>query len=128
MISRSRNCKLLTDKERKLLALALGEGAFPGEIDNSAVMLLRSWRARGVTPSAISEGNGAALAAPSEPAIYCRPDFGLCAMPWGKHKGELFKDISPGYLQWAFDWINSDMERSIKMSALASDIQSFLAQ
>lgn len=117
---------MFTDKERKLLNLALDAGAQTGEIDNSAVMFFRSLRARGVTPADLEGGDNGNGAAP--PPIYARPDYGLCAMPWGKHKGSLFKDIPPTYLKWALDWINEEPERAEKMKALAESIEGFLSQ
>jgi hypothetical protein len=121
---------VLTDLERKLLALALDNAAHPGEIDNSAVMLLRSLRARGVKAEAVEEGNGTGqLAAPAD-VIYSRPDYGLCVFPFrkSKHYGELFKDIPPSYLRFQCDWIRSDPEIEARWGKLAEEIENFLAQ
>jgi hypothetical protein len=116
---------MFTEKERKLLRLALGQGAFDGEIDNSAVMFLRSLRARGVRPEEIENGAGQSTPAPS---IYCRPDFGLCRMRWGKHKGSLLKDIRPSYLIWAVRWIEEDEDRARHLASSAEEIHNFLDQ
>lgn len=115
---------MFTEFEQKLLTLALDSAAEKGEIDNSAVMLLRSLRTRGVKPADLIAGlqNG------SGPPIYSRPDFGICKFPWGKHKGELFRDISPSYLLWAIDWITESPERAAKWAKLVDEIQGFLNQ
>ncbi len=117
--------QVFTELEQKLLALALNAGAACGEIDNSAVMLLRSLRSRGVTPEDLIGGLGTGQ---SGPPIYSRPDYGLCSMPWGKHKGSLFKDIPPAYLLWALDWISETPDKAEKWETLATQIQGFLAQ
>ena len=116
---------MFTEIECKLIALALDKAAHPGEIDNSAVMLLRSLRNRGVTSEELIGGLGNGR---SGPPIYSRPDFGTCVFPWGKHKGEQLKDISPSYLLWALDWIFETDEKAEKWAKLAEQIQGFLQQ
>jgi hypothetical protein len=118
----------LTDLERKLLRLALCGSAQPGEVLTSGQKLIESLRNRGVESVAIESAldggsNGA------EPAIrMSRPDYGLTAMPWGKHKGELFMDIPPSYLRWARHWILLDEERAQRFEELANAIEQFLEQ
>ena len=120
---------MFTDLEQKLIALALDNSAARGEIDNSAVMLLRSLRARGVTAGELirhlgnGNGNGS-----SGPPIYSRPDYGTCVFPWGKHKGEMFMDIKPSYLLWALDWIAETEDKATKWAQLADQIRGFLDQ
>jgi hypothetical protein len=45
----------ITDKEQKLLALALNESAAEGEITNAAVMFFRSLRERGVKADTVNQ-------------------------------------------------------------------------
>jgi hypothetical protein len=116
---------MLSEKETKLLRLALNAGAFNGESDNAAVLLIRSLRERGAQPEEFAIAGGALAVV--EP-IYSRPDYGLIPMPWGKHKGSLFKDIPPSYLIFARDWIRGDQERALKMADLAEAIDNFLNQ
>jgi hypothetical protein len=115
---------MLSDKEEKLLRLALHATAFNGESDNAAVALFRLLRGRGAQPEEFTLPNALVV---SEP-IYSQPDFGLVAMPWGKHKGSLLKDIPPAYLLWAVGWIRESEERAEKMKDLAEAIENFLNQ
>jgi hypothetical protein len=115
---------MLLEKEEKLLRLALNAAAFNGESDNAAVALIRMLRERGAQPEEFAISNALVV---SEP-IYSRPDFGLVAMPWGKHKGSLLKDIAPAYLLWALGWIRENEERAEKMANLAEAIENFLNQ
>jgi hypothetical protein len=91
----------LEDMERKLLRLAVSPSAQGGEVTTSAIKLINTLRARGVESSTIEnalEGsNGAENTAP----VHSKPDWGLTRMPFGQHKGSLFMDIPPSYLQWA---------------------------
>lgn len=114
---------MFTELECKLIALALNGSAQPGEIDNGAVMLLRSLRARGVKPEDLIGGLQV-----SGPPIYSRPDYGTCTMPRGKHKGEMLKDIRPSYLMWVLDWIAETPDKQAKWVDLADQIQGFLDQ
>ena len=52
----------------------------------------------------------------------------MCLFPWGKHKGEMFKDIPPHYLLWALDWIAETEDKATKWANLAEQIQGFLDQ
>ena len=114
---------MLTDKELKLVRLALDPGAPDGEWNNAAVMFFRCARARSASAEEFNRNGSTALVVPPMP-----PDYGLTIMPWGKHRGELFKDISPSYLKWALGWINEDPDRRVKMKNLADAIAAFLKQ
>jgi hypothetical protein len=114
---------MLTDKELKLVRLALDPGATDGERNNAAVMFFRFARARSANAEEFGGNGSTALTVPPMPV-----DWGLTIMPWGKHKGELFKDISPGYLIFARRWILEDPNRAVKMKNLADAIEAFLKQ
>lgn len=121
---------MFTERERKLLRLALGEGAMNGEIDNAAVALLRSLRSRNVTAEQVENISSAAAGE----TIYVetpqsKPDYGLTVFPFGKkHKGELFKDIPPNYLIFQRNWIRSAPDINQRWGTLADAIDSFLDQ
>jgi hypothetical protein len=115
---------MLTDKELKLVRLALDPGATDGEWNNAAVMFFRCARARSANAEEFNRNGSTALVVPPMPV-----DWGLTVFPWGKkHKGELFKDIPPSYLKYQLEWILSDPDRRIKMKNLAEAIKAFLKQ
>ena len=113
----------LTETELKVLRLALDPNAITGEWESAARKFFALLRKRLVTADQFgSNGNSPAVIPQTQ------PDYGLTAMPWGKHRGELFKDMSPGYLKFALDWIEDDPDRSAKMQNLADAIRAFLRQ
>jgi hypothetical protein len=115
---------MLTETELKVLRLALDPKAIQGEWESAARRLFALLRKRLVTADEFGLNGSAARAAIPR----MQPDYGLTVMPWGKHKGELFKDISPAYLKWALEWIEEDPDRLAKMKNLADAIRAFLAQ
>jgi hypothetical protein len=117
---------MLTDIERKLLALALDSAAQPGEMTGAAVKLIEAWRRRNVR---IEDFDRVAAITPRRERKFYKPDYGLCVMPWSqRYKGKQFKEIPPGWLKGQMDWIRSDPARSIKFAELATQIERFLAQ
>lgn len=117
---------LLTDLEKKLLALALDAAAAPGEMVNAATKLIEAWRRRDLRIDDFEQV--APVVARRERKMY-KPDYGLCVWPWGtRYKGKQFKDIPPHYLQNQINWIRSDPGRATKFAQLATQIESFLAQ
>lgn len=122
---------MFTDRERKLLRTALGQGAYDGEIDNAAVMLLRSLRSRGVSAEQVENIQPGAGETIYVETPQSKPDYGLCIFSWGnKHRGELLKDIPPNYLHWAVKWIREDQGRMnhAKLAQSLIEIEAFLAQ
>lgn len=83
--------QFLTELEQKLLRLALDGGAQQGEIDNSAITLIRKLRNRGV--------NASDLIAQLETSIPALADGPV--MAFGKHKGKPLTNIETAYLVWA---------------------------
>jgi uncharacterized protein (DUF3820 family) len=112
----------LTELEQKLMRLALDPAAAPGEIENCARKLFEQWRKRGLTIEQILGEPQAAAANPE----YWAPDYGLCVMPFGKHKTKEFKDIPPSYLRW----LKQELEQSPnqKFPNLLEEITNFLNQ
>jgi uncharacterized protein (DUF3820 family) len=85
-----------TATEQKLLTLSLDPAAHEDEIDNAAVMLLRSWRRRGVSAEAIIAGmTQATWLARELSAARGR------VMDFGKYKGKTVGEVPPDYLRWA---------------------------
>jgi hypothetical protein len=81
-----------TEKELKLLNLALDSAAAEGESANSWMMLLRSLRQRGV------DGYTIESAINNQPiTIY---DAGNIVMPFGAYKGLALKSIPTSYLEF----------------------------
>src|ERR1700751_3218956 len=121
----------LTDKEKKLLCLALNASAQPGEMVNAAVKLIEHWRKRDLSVQDFEQRAPVVLARPERK--FYRPDYGLCIWPWprqkdGPYKGKLFKDIPPAYLKGQLKWIKSDPERANKFAELVTQIENFLNQ
>jgi len=82
----------LTEIEMKLLRLALDRGAYEGEADNAAVMLIRKLRQRNVTADEL-------LGQPqSSQSKY--DGNGNEKMPFGKYRDEMIKNIPIDYLMW----------------------------
>lgn len=83
---------MFTDKEVKLLNLALDKSATEGEIRNAAIAFVTKLRSRGfryldATTHEYEE----------------REDYGLTVMTFGKHKGKCLKDIPNDYLIWVME-------------------------
>jgi hypothetical protein len=117
----------LTSIEAKLLRLVMDGAAAPGEIATGAQKFIESLRKRGVSAEEIETAfTSHGLALPK----YTRPDFGLIACPFKKHKGELARDIDPHYLRFMVGWIRSHQDPDIpkKFGQWADDMESFLAQ
>jgi hypothetical protein len=55
-------------------------------------------------------------------------DWGNTLFPFGKYKGEKFKDIPPGHLVWICDWIDNDSEKRVKFRTLRRLISNYLGQ
>ena len=124
----------LSDKEKKLLSLALDPAVQPGEMVNAAVKLIEAWRRRDVQ---VDDFEPKAIRGPmaERKAVVpkSRPDYGLCKWPWprskeGPYKGKLFKEIPPSYLKGQLDWIRSDPDRANRFAELATQIEFFLQQ
>jgi hypothetical protein len=123
----------LSDKERKLLWLALDGAAAPGEISNAARMFIEALRKRGCRADELDGGSTHVIRYQDDDLVpkgrRSKPDYGLERFPWGKkHKGERFKDIPVSYLEYQLGWIRSDRERSRRFDELACKIERFLEQ
>jgi uncharacterized protein (DUF3820 family) len=104
---------MFTAVEQKLLRLALDEAAQPGEIQNSAVKLIESFRRRAVKPEALIQ---------QQPAEWqLSVELGRAAqlkMPFGRHKDRRLDVIEPDYLRWVLrncDCASLSLRRSIQL-------------
>ena len=119
---------MLNDLEKKLLALALDPSVSPGEMTNASVKLIESFRRRDLSVDDFVAPLSNAQAAERKPRKTWKPAYGLCVFPWGKHKGEMFKDIAPGYLKYQLGWIKEDPARADRFAELATQIENFLTK
>jgi hypothetical protein len=83
----------LLPKERKLLLLALNRAVHAGKVDNAAIALVRSLKAR--------FGDGHQLLRELEqPAwsMYSGVDYGQTILPFGKYRDSELKTVPSNYL------------------------------
>lgn len=124
----------LTDRERKLLWLMMDSGAADGEIANGARMFIESLRNRGFTAIELEEIFGAVSSkGVQQNPKHWKPDYGLCTINFGKHKGKAFKEIPPSYLAWMRDTKKASLAAGDSKypeadRRLIFEIESFLAQ
>jgi hypothetical protein len=121
--------KPLSSLQGKLLRLALDSGAADGESLNALSKLRDSLRANGPDPHELvdaltSAGFALQEEAPLPPAS-TKPDYGLCRIPFGKNKGQLFMDTAPYELRRLREWcMQTDV---VKFAGIIHDIESFLS-
>jgi hypothetical protein len=122
----------LSRVELKLLALIFDLSASQAEAEVSRRKLVESLARRGLSGHDIVElitsfnGEGATenILVPKK----SKPDYGLCQMPFGRNKGQLFMDLSPYELRSARRWAMSSPELAAKFSEFIRDIGEFLRQ
>lgn len=106
------------DYEMKLWRLALDPGAMKGEIDNSAVKLIESFRKRNLKPEDLGV-----------PPVVASVDWGSTICPFKKWRGKTISEIAlsePDYLAWIIDWIeNGDEELQQKFRFFVVAINNF---
>jgi len=116
---------MFSDKELKLARLALNSEAPEGEWTTAAIKLFRLLRTEGRNGWQDFESSGNGQMIPIPPT---QPDYGLTFMPWGQYKGEMFRDIPPGWLMAKRDWIRSAPDIMARWGNLAEAIDKFLGQ
>jgi hypothetical protein len=57
-----------------------------------------------------------------------KPDYGLCRMPFGPTRGQMFMDLSPYELRNARRWAMSKPELAQKFAEFIHDVEEFLKQ
>ena len=92
-----------TEREVKLLRLFLDPVASFGEVQNGAVKLAESLRARSIEAEALQVELAMAPA-----AKYAAPDYGKRKMPFGQFKGQSFTQVSRDYLEFIYNWIRTN--------------------
>jgi hypothetical protein len=121
---------VFTEKEQKLIRLAMDRTAQPGERQNGAVMLLESLRKRGITAQdfiTLSE-------APKYRGVHhnngrlcphCQgPDWGSYEISFGKYANKTLRQIPLSYL----DWCLREMEGDPHRAGLCAAIRRYQAQ
>ena len=112
----------LSPTDQKLLRLILDAGARAGEAETGRQKLIKSLALRGLSGHDIVE----ALDADNPPLS--KPDFGLCRMPFGPNKGELFMNIAPSELRSAQHWAMKTSQLAQKFARFIEDVDRFLNQ
>lgn len=122
--------KPLSPLQAKLMRLALDSGAADGEALNALSKLRSSLKADGPDPHELVDAlQNAGFALPEEaplPPVPTKPDYGLCAIQFGKNKGALFMDTSPYELRRIREWCLGSEEKAAKFANLIHDIEQFL--
>jgi hypothetical protein len=122
---------ILTAVETKLLRLLLDPEAHSGEAEASRRKLITSLAKRGKSAHDLVELIQSASEQISEdglPPKMSRSDYGLCRMPFGKTKGQLFMDLSPSDLRSARRWAMRTPELAQKFRQFIHDVDAFLSQ
>ena len=121
----------LSPVEMKLLRLILDTGVQSGEAETSRCKLIALLAKRGLSGHDIVEMIQAASNQNLEnglPPKMSKPDYGLCRMPFGRTKGQLFMDIAPYNLRSARRWAMSTPELAQKFAEFIHDAGEFLNQ
>lgn len=114
--------------ELQLLRLVLDPGAYSNEVETSRQKLLESLAKRGLNGHDLVEALEANNRTDQVPPQMSKPDYGLCRMPFGKSKGQLFMDLSPYDLRSAQRWALSTSELAQKFAEFIHDVDQFLNQ
>jgi len=121
----------LSPVEMQLLRLNLDPGVQRGEAETSRCKLIASLAKRGLSGHDIVEMIQAASNQTLEdglPPKMSKPDYGLCRMPFGRTKGQLFMDIAPYDLRSARRWAMGTPELAEKFAEFIYDVNEFLDQ
>lgn len=113
---------MFNDKELKVARQAIDSGCTENEWQNAAILFFRLLRSRKADFNEF-ESNGQMPAIPPT-----QPDFGLTFMPWGQYRGQMFRDIPPGWLMAKRDWIRSKPDILARWGNIAEAIDKFLGQ
>jgi hypothetical protein len=120
---------MLSPLELKLLCLILNSGTQHGEAEAGRCKLLESLHRHGITAHDIVELIRVGSDSQDQlPAKNSKPDYGLCRMPFGRTKGQLFMDIAPYDLRNARRWAMRTPELQEKFADFIHDAGEFLNQ
>jgi|SRR6516162_1884885 hypothetical protein len=123
--------KPLSAQQAKLMRLILNSAASDGEALNALSKLRHSLAKTGPDPhelvdalenAGFAEKEQAPL--PPEPS---KPDYGLCKIPFGKNKNQLFMDTPPYELRRLREWIlTKSPETAVRFAEVVHDIEAYL--
>jgi hypothetical protein len=121
---------MLNPLELKLLRLILDTATQHGEAEAGRCKLLKSLHRRGLSGHDVIEliVAGSDSQDLSLPAKKSNPDYGLCRMPFGRSKGQLFMDLAPYELRSARRWALRTPELQRKFADFIWDVDQFLNQ
>jgi|SRR6516162_105515 hypothetical protein len=122
--------KPLSALQAKLFRLCLDGGATDGEALVALSKLRENLKENGPDPHELVDALQSAGLAEEEaplPPAPTRPDYGLCKIPFGKNKGQLFMDSSPYELRRIREWCLGSPEKTHKFAQLIHDIEAFLS-
>jgi hypothetical protein len=120
---------MITALELKLLCLILDPGTQHGEAEAGRCKLLASLHRRGLSGHDIAELIRVGSDSQDQfPVKMSKPDYGLCRMPFGRSKGQLFMDLAPYELRNARRWAMSTPELQQKFADFIHDVGEFLNQ
>jgi hypothetical protein len=122
---------MLNPLELQLLRLILNEATHSGEAEVGRCKLLQSLHRRGLSGHDVIElivAGSDLQESSSLPTKKSKPDYGLCKMPFGRTKGQLFMDIAPYDLRGARRWAMSTPELAQKFAEFIHDVGEFLKQ
>jgi hypothetical protein len=119
---------VFTEKEEKLIRLAMDRAAQPGERHNGAVMLLESLRKRGITAQQFITLSGpTATETPKYRGVHhnngrcphCQgPDWGSYEISFGQHNGKTLRQIPLSYLNWCLRAMADNPNRADLLNAI----------
>jgi hypothetical protein len=113
------------------MRLTLDSGAADGEALTALSKLRQSLRTEGPDPHELVDALQNAGFALSEeaplPPVPTKPDYGLCKIPFGPLKGQLFMDTAPYELRRMREWCLTRPDGATKFRDLIHDIEMFLS-
>jgi hypothetical protein len=120
--------KPLSSLQAKLMRLVLDSGAADGEALNALSKLRQNLKENGPDPHELVDAlQTAGFATPEEsplPPVPTKPDYGLCKIPFGRNKGQLFMDTSPYELRRLREWcMQTD---ATKFASIIHDVEAYL--
>jgi hypothetical protein len=118
----------LSPLELKMLRLIFDRATQSGEAEAGRCKLLKSLHRRGPSGHDLIEliQAGPYSDPDCSPPKTSKPDYGLCRMPFGPRKGELFMDLSPYELRSARRWAMRTPELERKFADFIHDAGEFL--
>jgi len=102
----------LNEIEMKLLRLALDKGAYEGEADNAAIMLIRKLRQRDVKAEQLFSQSFSQSSQSSQSSC----GIGNEKMTFGKYKNVMIRNVPMNYLVWVLNNctnIDANLKRAI---------------